>query len=795
VVEDHQPLIGDALVSQGDGDLLFVVEKLPEANTLEVTRNLEKALTLMQPGLAGVKLDPSVYRPASYIDTALENLQLALIVGAVLVALALAAFFLQLWTTLIALLVIPVSLVAAALTLVYLGTTLNAIVLVGLVAAIVLLIDDGVVGVDAVARHLRLRRPDQNGKSAEGFVADATVEARGVTTYATLAVALALLPLFFLERLAGSFFPDLAGAFLLALLASLVVGMTLTPALSSLLVRRIPLDREPRLASWLRRSYERILSGVVRRSRWVLVAAGVVVVATCATLPFLSTSLLPSFKEEQVLVRLDGAPGTSLPEMNRITSRAARELRSVPGVTQVGAHVGRAIASDLSATANSAELWVGLDTSADYDATLASIRDVMRGYPGLSSEIGSFANARASDVLSTTRSEKDFVVRLYGEQQDTLEAQAERIRQAVAGVSGAADVAIEYPTQEPTVEVEVDLAAAEARGIKPGDVRRAAATLLGGLRVGNLFEQQKVFDVVVWGTPETRSSLTSIRNLLVETPDGRYVRLGEVASVRIAPNAAVVERQGVSRYLDITANANGRDRDAVAQEAKSVLQEMSFPLEYTPVVLDGGGQPVTRLLLLALGALVGIFLLLESCLGSWRLAITCFLTFPVAITGALLTVAIVDGGALTFGSVIAVFAVAALALRNGLLLVEHLERLERHGKPAGVDVLLAGAGEHAAPVLATAVASALALSPFVAMGGVAGYEVAHSAALVVIGGLVTSTLLTLFVVPVVYLRFGRGRVAEPEAEPIEQLLADITPTPHEPIAGGVAMQPEPEPGT
>lgn len=797
VIEDHQPLIGDALVSGGDGDLLFVVEKLPGASTLEVTRGLEATIAAIQPGLAGVELDSTVYRPASFIDTAIENLTLALIVGGVLVALTLGAFFFRFRTAFIAFVVIPLSLVAAALVLWVLGTTMNAIILVGLIAALAFAIDDGVIGVENIERRLRKHHQEEDGASTAAVIIGATPQARSVTTYATLITALALLPVFFMNGLAGSFFPDMAGALLLALLASMLVAMTVTPALAALLLTRASFERESPLVGWLQRGYESALAHLVHRPRWAYIGAGAALVAACATLPFLSTSLLPTFKEEQVLIRWDGAPGTSLQEMNRVTGLASRELRSVAGVQNVGAHVGRAVGSDLSVNANSAEMWVSIDTSADYDATLASIRDVVDGYPGLSSGLQAFSNKRASEVLSRSGTGDNVVVRLYGEEPDVLQAQAERVKQAIAGVDGVSAASVELPAQEPTFEVETSLAAAEVHGIKPGDVRRAAATLLGGIHVGNLFEQQKVFDVVVWGSPETRNSLTSIRQLLIETPDGRHVRLGEVADVRIAPNPVVVQRHAVSRYVDIGATVSGRDRDSVVRDVKSTLGEIQFPLEYNTEVLAAGGQPQGRLIGLAVAALIGIFLLLQACFGSWRLATLCFLTFPLAVTGGVLVVALADGGTLSFGSAMALFAVFGIGARNGMLLIERFRRLEHGGEQFGPGLVLRGARERLAPILMTAVATALALMPFVIRGGIAGYELAHTMALVMVGGLVTSTLLNLFVVPVLYLRFGSSPVREAEADPVQELVANGAPHVEAPIPAGVAMRPDvqPEPST
>lgn len=783
VVEDHQPLIGDALVDQGNGDLLFVVEKLPQANTLEVTRGLEQTITAMQPGLAGVEFDTDVYRPASYIDAAVDNVSLAAIAGALLLALFVAAMFYNWRTALISVVVIPLALVASALVLWLFGSSMNAIVLVGLAAALVIVIDDSIIGVETVARRLRERDPAGSGKSAAATILDATLEMRGVPVYAFFIAGLALLPLFFAEGVAGSFFPDAAGAFLLALLVSMLVALTATPALAVLLLERTSLERRPPLASWLRHAYEGALSWITARALGAYVAAAVVAVAALATIPFLSISLLPTFKEQQILIRWDGAPGTSLPEMNRITALAAKELRSVDGVQDVGAHVGRAVASDLSANANSAELWVSIDPSADYDGTVSSIREVVKGYPGLSGTVGAFSNERARAVLSRDV-KRDVVARLYGEDPAVLQEQAETVKQTMSEVDGVENASVEVPADQPTVEVEVDLAAAQEAGIKPGDVRRAAATLLGGLVVGNLFEQQKVFEVVVWGAPDTRASLTSIGNLLIDTPDGRQVRLGDVADVRIAADPGVIERQAVSRYLDIGADVSGRDRGDVVRDVEEALAGMQFPLEYHTEILQSSGQPWRELIGLAIAAAIGIFLLFQASFGSWRLAALLFLAFPFAIAGGLLAAA-AAGGKLSFGSVIGLVAIYALAVRNGMALIDRIRQLTRDGAADGKGLVLLGAHDRVVPVVTTAVAAGLAVLPTLIMGGDAGRELAHPLAVVVLGGLVSATLLTLFVVPLLYLRFCADLSLEPEEDEIP--TSEREPA-RAPAPAGVAME-------
>jgi CzcA family heavy metal efflux pump len=763
VVEDHQPLIGDAVVKDGRG-LLFVVEKFPGANTLDVTRGVEDAIAALRPGLSGIEFDASVYRPASSIEKSIDNLRLALIIGAVLLLLALGAFLFRWRTALISLVAIPLSLVAGALVLYALGESMNAMVLAGLVAALVLVIDDAVVDVDNITRRLRRNREESSGKSTAAIVLEASLEVRSAVLYGVLIVALAVVPVFFLEGLAGSFFPEIAIAYLVALAASMLVALTVTPALSVLLLSTRPVERgESPLVGWLQRRYQAVLAGIVDRPRSAYLAAGVVVVAAIAAGPFFGQSLLPTFKESELLIRWDGAPGTSLPEMNRITARASRELRSIDGVRDVGAHVGRAVTADQVVGVNSGEIWVSIDPGR-YDATLASVKQVVAGYPGLARSVQTYSNERAHAVLSGA--EEDLVVRIYGEDLSVLRTKANEVKRALSGIEGLADEQVQLAAAEPTLEIETDLAAAQRHGIKPGDVRRAAATLLSGIGVGSLFEEQKVFDVVVWGVPDVRRSVTSVRQLLIDTPAGGHVRLGEVADVRIAANPAVIQRQAVSRYVDVAANVNG-DRGSAAHDVKQALQKVDFPLEYHSVVLAAEEQPEGRLILVGIAAAIGIFLLLQAVFGSWRLATLSFFTFPVAVAGGVLA-ALADGGKLSFGSYMGLFVVFGLAARNGVLLVSRYRQLEQHeGEAFGPQLVLRAARERLSPILTTALAAGLVLTPLVIAGPIAGYEVVHPMAVVILGGLATSTFLNLFLVPAVYLRFG----SRPEPETSASLAA------------------------
>jgi CzcA family heavy metal efflux pump len=758
VVEDHQPLIGDAVFGEGPG-LLLVIEKFPGANTREVTKGVEDALAAMGPGLGGVEMDSTLFRPASFVETALDNLGTAALIGALLLLLVFGVFLFQWRSALISVLSVLLSLTAAVAVLYLRGATINAIVLAGLVMALGAIVDDAVVDVENIARRLRQHRQDGGDTPATKVIFDAAVEVRRPTAYATVIMAVVVLPAFFLEGLTGAFFPPLVLSYLLAIAASMLVALFVTPALSLVLLPGEPLARrEPPLARALQRGYERALAPIVHTPGRALVAGAaglVVVLAGLAMVPLLKQDLAPSFKDTDLLIRLNGTPGTSHPEMTRITAQASNELKQLQGVRDVGAHVGRAVTSDQVVSVDSSELWVSIDPSADYDRTVAAVQEAVRGYPGLDGEVLTYPKQRINEVLGGT--DDGLVVRVYGQDLDVLRSKAEEVRQAVTGVAGTASAQVQRLVEEPTLEIEVDLTKAQEVGIKPGDVRRAAATMLSGIQVGNLFEEQKVFDVVVWGAPNVRSSLTSIRELMVDVPGGGQVQLDQVADVSVKPALSVIRHDNVSRSLDVTAAVSGRSLGAVAGDVEAALRNVQFPLEYHAEVLADGidRQAAQRRAAIVAGiAAIVVLLLLQVAFGSWRLAAATFLTLPAALVGGLLAV-LLTGGDLSLGALVGFVLVLGIATRNGVMLVSHYQHLEEdEGQAAGPGLVMRGARERLWPILTTAVATALVLVPVLVGGNVPGQEIVQPMAVAVLGGLVTATLLNLFVTPALYLRFG-----------------------------------------
>jgi CzcA family heavy metal efflux pump len=758
VVEDHQPLIGDAVTEEGQ-DLFLVVEKFPGTNTLQVTKDIETALDDMAPGLQGIETDTSVYRPASFIETAVDNLKSALLIGAFLVVLLMACFLFDWRVAIISLIAIPLAFLAAVVVLYIRGSTMNSMVLAGLVIAIGAVIDDAIIDIENIKRRLHERRQLGQQVSTATVIVEASQEVRGTVAYATAISIIAVGPLFFLDGTTGSFYRSIAFSYILALLASMVVALTVTPALAAtLLASPASARRESPIVRWLQRGYESILPRFVYKPRWAVAALAVLLVAGFAILPFLDQTNRPSFKETDLLVHWEAAPGTSLPEMNRITNQVSSELRAIPGVRNVGAHVGRAITSDQIVSVNTGEIWLSIDSSANYDETTSSIRETVEGYPGISRNVLTYSDERFDDPRIAGTSE-DIVVRIYGQEYGELKTKADEVMQILAGVDGVANERIEQLSQEPQVEIQVDLDKAQQFGLKPGDVRRAAAAMLQGIEVGNLFEQQKVFDVLVVGVPEVRHSVTSVQNLMIDTPDGGQVRLGDVADVRVAPNLSSIKHDAVSRKIDVLASVNGRSASAVANEIEDKLGAVNFPLEYHAEVLGDYATDESernRIFALSITAALLIFLLLQAAFASWRLAALVFLTLPTALVGGIV-VAFLREDPVSIGALVGFLTVLGIAARNAIMLIRRYQFLQTVEQlEVGPELAMRGALDRLPAIVLTSLATAVALLPLVITGDRAGQEIIYPMAIVILGGLVTSTLLNLFVVPSFYGHVAPG---------------------------------------
>jgi CzcA family heavy metal efflux pump len=771
VVEDHQPLIGDAIVND-EPSLLIVVEKLPGANTLQVTQGVEEALGALQPGMPAIKFDTNLYRPATFIEMAIANLSKSLLIATILLVIGLLLFLWDWRSALISFVAIPISLITALFVLYQRGATVNALLFAGLVVALGAVIDDALVDVENIVRRLRQHRQAESGKSVATIILEASFEVRDPIFYGVLIMVLTLILVVSVGNLSGAFFQPLIFSYVLAIVASMLVALIVTPALSMILFSTAQFEsRESPLMVGLRNGFERIIARVLQSPRLVyLIIGALVVIGIITILPFAKADqLLPSFNEPYITVQMVGAPGTSRAEMDRIISPMSTELRGIAGVSNVGAHVGRAIFGDQVVSINSAELWVNIDPKANYDSTVASVRKTVNGYPGFQYKFQTYLTGATSGVMA--KPGDSLTIRVYGQDYELLQSQAEKIREALTGVNGIVDSKVELPINESTLEIKVDITKAQQFGIKPGDVRRAAAIMLSGLQVGSLFEEQKVFDVVVWSTPETRNSVSDIHELLIDTPSGGHVRLGDVAEVSMRPVPSLIEHEAVSRFLDIDVRVSGRSLRSVASDITRTLSGITSPLEYHAEVIERFAEQRAmqeRRLATGILAVIGMFLILQAAFGNWRLATATIFTLPITIVGGLLA-AFLSGNLLTIGTIVGLLTILGIATRNSIMQVSHYQLLEdQEGETFGLGLVLLGSRERVAPILMTALTTGLLFLPFVLFGNVPGLEIVHPMAIAVLGGLVTSTLYNLLALPTLYLSYGASREADLGLESITE---------------------------
>ncbi len=757
LVEGFPPPIGNAVINDGPG-LLLIVEKQPWGNTLEVTRKVEDVLEDLKPGIKDIEIDSTIFRPATFIEMSLHNLNRALLIGCVLVIVVL-AFFLNDWrTALISVLAIPTSLVIAALILHYRGGTINTMVLAGLVIALGELVDDAVIDVENIMRRLRLNREAGSPESSFKVVLKASLEVRSAVVYGSVIVVLVLIPVFFLKGLAGSFFSPLAFSYILAIMSSLLVALTLTPALSLILLPGVSHRREPSFVRWLKVRYRSILRPLIMRPKRVISFVAAAFILTLVAIPFLGEEFLPNFKEHDFLMHWVEKPGTSLQAMERITTRVSKELRSIPGVRNFGSHIGRSEVADEVVGPNFAELWISMDSDVDYDATVAKIQEVVDGYPGLYRDLLTYLRERIKEVL--TGSSATIVVRIYGENLDILRGKAEEVRRFISEVRGVADLKVQPQILVPQVEVRYRPESAAHFGLNGGMVRNAVALLMNGMKVGEFYEDQNIFDVVVWGAPNVRDNLDALRSLRIELPTGGIVPLNEVADVIVAPVPNKITRESASRYTEITCNVRDRDLGSVVRDIRSRVKNISFESGYHPEVLgEYAAQEASRnrIIILSIMSVIGIFLILHMSFGSVILALLVFIGLPFALIGSVVAT-FMGGGVLSLGSLIGFITVLGISARNSIMLISHYNHLViEEGQSFDINLIVSGAMERLVPILMTTLTTGLALMPIVIGGNLPGQEIEHPMAIVIIGGLTSSILLNLFVMPVMYWKFGAVR--------------------------------------
>jgi CzcA family heavy metal efflux pump len=767
VLVDPGQLIGDGVVDDGPG-LLLVVQKFRGANTVEVTRGVEEAMREMQPGLPGITVDTTIFRPATFIEQSLDNLRTAMLLGIALVVLIIVAFLFEWRTAFISLIAIPLSLVSAVLVLDAAGATVNVMVLAGLVVAIGVVVDDAIIDVENVVRRLREAQAVGSGASTFSVVLNASVEVRSAITYATLINVIAVVPVLFLEGLSGSFFRPLVLSYGLAVLVSMLVALTVTPALCLILLSRGKLaSKESPLMRVLKRGYAAVLAPLIRRPMPAIALTAALFLGGLAAVPTLGSQLLPNFKERDFLMHWLTQPGTSVTEETRVSISACKDLREIEGVRNCGSHIGQAFLADEVYGVDFGENWISVSPEVDYDQTLEEVHRVVEYYPGLYRDVQTYLRERIKEVL--TGSSESIVVRIYGPDLATLRTQAKDIEQRIGDIPGIKDAHASLQTDLPHIEVEPDLAKARDVGLTPGDIRRQASTLIASEEVSDIFVGGRAYDVHVTAVPSARDSITDVENLQLDTPSGRRVTLKEVAVVRMAPTPNAIERQKQSRRIDVGANVEGRPLNEVVDDVEQRMEGVTFPLGYHAEVIGESTElDAAEDTLLAFGIAAGVatFLLLHVAFGGFRPAVLTFLLLPMALVGGAIAVWM-SGRILSLGSLVGFLAVFGIAARNGILMVSHFQHLERvEGVRFGPDLVIQGAKERLAPIMMTALATALALIPLVVAGSIPGHEIEHPMAIVILGGLVTATLINLFVLPSLYLAFGKNK-RERLAEPVE----------------------------
>jgi CzcA family heavy metal efflux pump len=761
VTEGFAAPIGNAIIDDGPG-LMLIVEKQPTGNTLQLTRDVEKAIAELRPGARDVKIDTTIFRPATFIEKSIDNLTHALMIGCLLVAIVLFVFTRDWRQATISLVAIPLSLLGAGLVLLWSGATINTMVIAGLVIALGEVVDDAIIDVENIARRLRLNREAGNPKSPFDVVLSASLEVRTAVVFASLIVMLVFLPIFFLGGVAGTFFRPLATAYVLAIGASLLVALVVTPALCLFLLPNAPKTeaRDTRLVASLKRRYAGTLPRLIDRPVLAMgIVAGGLLLAGAGYASF-NDQFLPDFRETDFLMHFVEKPGTSIAAMDRITIRASKELRAIPGVRNFGAHIGRAEAADEVVGPNFTELWISLDDGVDYDASVAKIKRVIEGYPGLYRDVLTYLRERIKEVLSGAGA--TVVVRIFGPDQVELRAAAERVKAKVAGIPGVADLRVELQVLVPQIQIRPRPADLVTFGLTPGEVRRQAQTLVAGQKLGEIYRDQKAFDVALWGEPRIRGDLHALADLMIQAPTGAPVRLRDVADIRIVPAPNEIKRENGQRRLDVTLNVSGADLGSVARGVEAAVSQVPFATGYHPQIMGEYAalkESRQKLWTIGLACLVGILLLVWMEFRSARITALVGLSLPFALVGGVVGVAL-TGSVLSLGSLVGFVTVIGISARNGIMLLSHYDHLRRfEGEDFGPRLIVRGAEERLIPILMTAACAGLALLPLIVAGNAPGHEIEHPMAIVILGGLVSSTILNLFLMPALYARFGKDAPA------------------------------------
>jgi CzcA family heavy metal efflux pump len=740
--------------------VILGIQKQPAANTLALTRRIDDVLADVQRALPeGMKIEQSIFRQADFIDVAIRNLVAALRDGIVLVIIVVFLFLANVRASLITLLAIPLSLVAAFVALKYSGSTINSMTLGGLAIAIGALVDDAIIDVENVFRRLRenAARPEPERQPALAVVYRASKEIRGSIVFATLIIALVFVPIFFLGSVEGRLLKPLGFAYLVSLSASLLVALTVTPALCLYLLPRskaVLENHEARIVTWLKARYARLLPWVLDHSKTVLAAAAVPAAIAVASLFFMGRAFLPEFNEGTLTISAVTLPGTSLQQSDELGRAIERILLATPEVTATARRTGRAELDEHVQGVESAELDVGLmmkDRSKD--EVLRDIRQRLSLVPGVNITIGQPISHRIDHMLSGTRA--SIAVKVFGDDLTVLRELAKSIESAVRGTEGLVDLSTEQQVDIPTLRVQFDRQALARYGISSGRAAAALRTALAGEEVGQVLEGQIPFPLVVRYAGDGRAGVEEVGQTMIETSSGARIPVSAVAQIMDDRGPNFVTRENAQRKIVVTGNVSGGDvRSVVSDMQTRIGSAVKLPPGYR---IEYGGQfeseaaASSQLLWLGAVVLLGILLILAYAFDSWRDAAIIMLNLPLALIGGVVGV-FVSGGILSVASLIGFITLFGIATRNGIMMISHIRYLaQAEGITDLREATLRGALERLSPILMTALATGLALVPLALGAGKPGSELEAPMATVILFGLLSSTLLNLFVVPAVFL--------------------------------------------
>ncbi len=759
VTAAQEPPIGAGLIN-GQPGIVMLMDAQYGANTLEVTRRLDRALQELRPDLEreGIVLHASLFRPATFIHTAVHNVVSALAIGAALVVIVLFLFLFNFRTAAISCTAIPLSLLAGTIVMERLGFSLNTMTLGGLAIAIGEIVDDAVIDVENIYRRLRENRGQEHPLPVLEVILSASLEVRSAVVFATLAVILVFFPILTLSGVAGRLFSPLGVAYILAVLASLLVALTVTPGLCLLLLGRGELPpKEPPVISRLKAGYVRLLGRVERHPRLVTLGVLVLMGSALIALPFLRSSFLPEFREGNMIVHMVMAPGTSLAESLRLGDRVTRELQKLPYVMSIAQKAGRAEAGGEPRGPNASEMDVSLNPDHQPASAESEIRRKMEQIPGATFSVNTFLTERLEETISGYRAA--VVINVFGNNLDVLDQKGQEIAAALQKIPGAADVQVRSMTGAPQVAIHLKKAALPRWGLDPVSVLDAVHTAYQGSLVGQIYQGERVFDTTVVLPPQERRTVVAIGKLPVRSLSGTFLPLKELADIRVTSGRFVVLHQGARRVQTVTCNVTSGNSNAFMAEAKRrILSQINLP-PGTYVEFSGTAEAQTRaerdLLFHSLLAAVGIVLLVSAVVGHWRNVSLLLINLPFALAGGVLAV-LLTGRTMSLGSLVGFVTVFGITLRNAIMMLSHYQHLVTvEGLNWGPEAAVRGASERLAPILMTALVTALGLLPLAIGSRMPGQEIVGPMAIVILGGLVTSTALNLLVLPTLACRYGR----------------------------------------